>query len=166
VRRSLLALVLLVSGAASAGEPVDTLQLDGELFINSEIPWIGGSLHYEHRFADSPAGLTLRGSVTPGDAIDSEGDGSFVRYAALAGVRGHADRFYGEASLGWLGLRTPATHDVEFGNSGVRWASVVELDLQLGCRIGPVDAGLFVPVFLDQPFLPGIGLRIGAAFDL
>ncbi len=142
---------------ARAGDGTDTVQVDGEALASPIDPWIGGSLHYEHRFADSDFGLTLRGGVTAGEVILDSGD-SFTRVIGIVGLREHWGRFYFEASAGWAGLRRPRVADPEASiQLGVRWDHGPDFELEIGDRLGPVDLGLFAaPV--------GLGLRLGIAF--
>jgi hypothetical protein len=143
----------------AAAEPArDTIEIDGEI-LGPFLVWIGGSLHYEHRAADSNLGLTLRAGVTPGVVIGADEDAEFTRVTGIVGVRRHWTHAYLEAAAGWSGFRHDRVLGPDDEHFGIRWNHVPDLEVELGVRLGPVDVGLFVAPI-------GLGVRLGAAFEV
>jgi hypothetical protein len=156
--RSLSILALACSTAAAAPE-TDTLTLAGQAYMSFIGPMAGGSIHYEHRPADSNVGVTLRADAWTGD--DAEDDsGPYSVFGGLAGLRRHWDPAYAELEVGVEGLRQGRSVDIDDRKYGVRWATLPELQGTFGFRLGPVDVG----ISLQIP-LAGLGLHFGLAID-
>lgn len=158
--RLALAIVAIVAPTTAAAEPAsDTVMLDGHAYLSFFGPMAGGSIHLEHRFADSPIGLTLRASGSSGATREGR---DFGWFAGLAGFRRHWGDAYLEVEAGWAGLRDGRTTD-DFSDAihyGVEWHNLPDLQITFGGRIGPVDVGVFT-----QVPAAGIGLHLGIAID-
>jgi len=154
-----LSIVALLAGTTAADTGGEALTVDSHFYGAFFGAMVGGSLHFEHRPADSTVGFTLRASGSAGAAYD---EGQFSWFTALVGLRRHWDAGYFEIEAGWAGLRNGrATDDFDEGRHyGVVWHHLPDLQFTFGGRIGPVDLGVFT-----QIPAAGLGLRLGVALD-
>lgn len=130
-------------GHARAG---DLVELDAEVFASPFDPWIGTSLHYEHRFEASQFGVTLRGGAHVGEEPLND-DLRFTMYDALVGLREHWGGFHFEAAMG-----------VAIGRDAdeTSWGGGPNFEIEIGQKLGPVEVSLYAAVL-------GLGLRVGVA---
>ena len=152
LRATIVLIALCRTAAADHG--AETVEVDGEALASPLDPWIGGSLHYEHRFADSKYGLTLRGGVATGEDVLDDGK-SFTKVSGIIGLREHWGLVYFEASAGWTGIRRTRFADGE-AQRGTHWDHGPDFEVEVGRRIGPVNLGVFAALL-------GLGVRVGFA---
>jgi hypothetical protein len=140
---SIVAALVAGVGRADAG---DLVEVDGEAFASPFDPWLGASLHYEHRFADSQYGVTFRGSAHLGVEPLND-DLNFTMFDALVGLREHWGNLHFEAAIG-VGIG----HDAD----ETAWGGGPAFEIEVGHTIGPVEVSLYAA-------LVGLGLRVGVA---
>jgi len=151
---------MLVGSTAAAAPAVDTVTLDGQFELGPIAPMVEGSIHYEHRFADSSVGLTVRGMGGVGAYLDDSAT-TFSSWSGLVGIRKHGELHgYGELEVGVIGLRNDRSIGDELEHYGVEWHVLPAAQGTLGVRFGPVDFG-----FVVQVPTVGIGLHLGIAID-
>jgi len=159
----LMGLVVLVGlcRVATAGPARDT--------IGPFLMWIGGSLHYEHRAADSNLGLTPRASVTPGVVIGADEDAEFTRVTGIVGVRRHWTHAYLEAAAGWSAFRHARVLGPDDEHFGIHWDHGPRFYGELAAGVQALRSGRYVDDYdrrhgITYDVYPAGELAVGARF--
>ncbi|HEY0254572.1 MAG TPA: hypothetical protein VGC41_23760 [Kofleriaceae bacterium] len=129
----------------------DTLFLDAD--GSAPVPWetLGGSIAYEHHFADSRLGMTMRMGAGAAWTTLTSIDAPPMYVFGLVGLRHHWDKLFFNIAIGYGGW--PRSND----RMPDRWISVPGLELGLGTRVRNLDLGI------DVSSIGVLSLRVGIA---
>jgi hypothetical protein len=150
---SIVAVLGVSAGQSDAGPSSDSVQLAGEVLVSPVDPWLGGSLHYEHRFEDSAFGVTLRAGAKVGEDPLND-DRGFELLDGLVGLREHWGPWHFEAALGGGAVRREPSVDGAGKPTGGEWTPWPDFQVEIGHQIGPVEIDAYAALL-------GLGVRIG-----